>query len=238
MTAPRVLIADKLSPAAVDIFKNRGVDFDIKVGLSKDELIAVIGDYDGIAIRSGAKLDKDEDPPPPTACASSAAPASASTMSISRPPRPRRHRDEHALRQLDHHGRARHRHDVRPGPPDPRRPTSRPRPASGRRTASWASRSRQDARPDRLRQYRLDRRRPRAGPEDEGRGLRPVPQPRARHRDGRREGRAGRPAGSRRRHHPAHPADRQDPQHPVGREPGQDQEGRADRQLRSRRPGR
>src|SRR4051812_27113584 len=59
MTGPRVLIADKLSPAAVDIFKNRGVDFDIKVGLSKDELIAVIGDYDGIAIRSGAKLDKD-----------------------------------------------------------------------------------------------------------------------------------------------------------------------------------
>ncbi|MFT4251885.1 MAG: phosphoglycerate dehydrogenase [Caulobacter sp.] len=57
--APRVLIADKLSPAAVDIFRNRGVDFDIKVGLSKDELIAVIGDYDGIAIRSGAKLDKD-----------------------------------------------------------------------------------------------------------------------------------------------------------------------------------
>ncbi|USQ96903.1 phosphoglycerate dehydrogenase [Caulobacter sp. RL271] len=59
MTAPRVLIADKLSPAAVDIFKNRGVAFDIKVGLSKDELIAVIGDYDGVAIRSGAKLDKD-----------------------------------------------------------------------------------------------------------------------------------------------------------------------------------
>ncbi|MFY8142327.1 MAG: hypothetical protein ACOVMT_00385, partial [Caulobacter sp.] len=51
MTAPRVLIADKLSPAAVEIFKNRGLDFDIKTGLSKDELIAVIGDYDGIAIR-------------------------------------------------------------------------------------------------------------------------------------------------------------------------------------------
>ena len=38
--APRVLIADKLSPAAVDIFKQRGLDFDIKVGLTKDELIA------------------------------------------------------------------------------------------------------------------------------------------------------------------------------------------------------
>ena len=56
---PKVLIADKLSPAAVDIFKNRGVDFDIKVGLSKDELIAVAGDYDAFAIRSGAKIDKD-----------------------------------------------------------------------------------------------------------------------------------------------------------------------------------
>ncbi|MBN9319425.1 MAG: phosphoglycerate dehydrogenase [Caulobacterales bacterium] len=57
--APRVLIADKLSPAAVAIFKDRGVETDTKTGLTKDELIAVIGDYDGIAIRSGAKLDKD-----------------------------------------------------------------------------------------------------------------------------------------------------------------------------------
>ena len=56
---PKVLIADKLSPAAVDIFKQRGVDFDIKVGLTKDELIAVAGDYDAFAIRSGAKVDKD-----------------------------------------------------------------------------------------------------------------------------------------------------------------------------------
>ena len=56
---PKVLIADKLSPAAVDIFKNRGVDFDIKVGLTKDELIAVAPNYDAFAIRSGAKIDKD-----------------------------------------------------------------------------------------------------------------------------------------------------------------------------------
>ena len=56
---PKVLIADKLSPAAVDIFKQRGVDFDIKVGLTKDELIAVAADYDAFAIRSGAKIDKD-----------------------------------------------------------------------------------------------------------------------------------------------------------------------------------
>ena len=56
---PKVLIADKLSPAAVDIFKQRGLEFDIKVGLTKDELIAVAGDYDAFAIRSGAKIDKD-----------------------------------------------------------------------------------------------------------------------------------------------------------------------------------
>jgi len=55
----KVLIADKLSPAAVAIFTTRGVDFDIKVGLSKEELIAVAGEYDAFAIRSGAKVDKD-----------------------------------------------------------------------------------------------------------------------------------------------------------------------------------
>jgi D-3-phosphoglycerate dehydrogenase len=55
----KVLIADKLSPAAVAIFTTRGVDFDIKVGLSKEELIAVAPEYDAFAIRSGAKVDKD-----------------------------------------------------------------------------------------------------------------------------------------------------------------------------------
>jgi D-3-phosphoglycerate dehydrogenase len=55
----KVLIADKLSPAAVAIFTTRGIAFDIKVGLSKEELIAVAPDYDAFAIRSGAKVDKD-----------------------------------------------------------------------------------------------------------------------------------------------------------------------------------
>jgi D-3-phosphoglycerate dehydrogenase len=57
--APRVLISDKLSPAAVQIFKDRGVDADVKTGLTKDELIAIIGDYEGLAIRSATKVDKD-----------------------------------------------------------------------------------------------------------------------------------------------------------------------------------
>jgi len=53
---PRVLISDKLSPAAVAIFKERGVEADVKPGLSKDELLAIIGDYDGLAIRSNTKV--------------------------------------------------------------------------------------------------------------------------------------------------------------------------------------
>lgn len=53
--APRVLIADSLSPAAVEIFRQRGVDADVKTGLSKEELIAIIGDYDGLAVRSATK---------------------------------------------------------------------------------------------------------------------------------------------------------------------------------------
>jgi D-3-phosphoglycerate dehydrogenase / 2-oxoglutarate reductase len=56
---PRVLIADSLSPAAIDIFKQRGVDADVKTGLTKDELIAVIGDYDGLVVRSDTKPNKD-----------------------------------------------------------------------------------------------------------------------------------------------------------------------------------
>ena len=56
---PRVLIADKLSPAAVDIFKARGVIADVKTGLSKDELLKIIGDYDGLAVRSATKADKE-----------------------------------------------------------------------------------------------------------------------------------------------------------------------------------
>src|SRR5271154_4193940 len=53
---PRVLIADKLSPAALAIFKERGVEADVKTGLSKEELLAIVVDYDGIAIRSATKI--------------------------------------------------------------------------------------------------------------------------------------------------------------------------------------
>jgi D-3-phosphoglycerate dehydrogenase / 2-oxoglutarate reductase len=56
---PKVLISDQLSPAAVSIFRDRGVLVDIKTGLSKDELKAIIGQYDGLAIRSATKVTAD-----------------------------------------------------------------------------------------------------------------------------------------------------------------------------------
>ena len=56
---PKVLISDKLSPAAVDILKNRGVEVDFKPGLSKDELLGIIGQYDGLAVRSATKATPD-----------------------------------------------------------------------------------------------------------------------------------------------------------------------------------
>ncbi len=53
---PKVLISDKLSPAAAKIFEDRGIEVDVKVGLDRDELIKIIGDYDGLAIRSATKV--------------------------------------------------------------------------------------------------------------------------------------------------------------------------------------
>src|SRR5256885_12845740 len=53
---PKVLIADKLSDAAVSIFKERGVEADVKPGLSKEELLKIVDQYDGIAVRSATKI--------------------------------------------------------------------------------------------------------------------------------------------------------------------------------------
>lgn len=55
--APKVLISDELSDAAVQIFKDRGinVDFQPKLGKDKEALAAIIGNYDGLAIRSATK---------------------------------------------------------------------------------------------------------------------------------------------------------------------------------------
>jgi D-3-phosphoglycerate dehydrogenase / 2-oxoglutarate reductase len=55
---PRVLISDELSPRAVEIFKERGVEVELNTKLTPDELKKEIGRFDGLAVRSATKATK------------------------------------------------------------------------------------------------------------------------------------------------------------------------------------
>ena len=55
----KVLISDKLSPAAVEIFRNRGIEADVRTGLSPADIRAIIGGYDGLAVRSSTKVTRE-----------------------------------------------------------------------------------------------------------------------------------------------------------------------------------
>jgi D-3-phosphoglycerate dehydrogenase len=58
---PKVLISDELSPAAIDIFTQRGVETDFlpAVGPDPARLKEIIGNYDGLAVRSATKVTAD-----------------------------------------------------------------------------------------------------------------------------------------------------------------------------------
>ena len=56
---PKVLISDSMSPQAADIFRARGIEVDVKTDLKPDELAAIIGSYDGLAVRSSTKVTAD-----------------------------------------------------------------------------------------------------------------------------------------------------------------------------------
>lgn len=56
---PKVLISDKMDPRAAAIFRERGVEVDEITGKTPEELKAIIGQYDGLAIRSSTKVTKD-----------------------------------------------------------------------------------------------------------------------------------------------------------------------------------
>ncbi|MDP7123072.1 MAG: hydroxyacid dehydrogenase, partial [Alphaproteobacteria bacterium] len=53
---PKVLIADTMSPRAGDIFTSRGIEADVRTGLSAHDLGEMIGGYDGLAVRSSTKV--------------------------------------------------------------------------------------------------------------------------------------------------------------------------------------
>ena len=59
MTKPKVLISDQMDPKAEQIFRERGCDVDVITGKTPEELKAIIGQYDGLAIRSSTKVTKE-----------------------------------------------------------------------------------------------------------------------------------------------------------------------------------
>ncbi|MCI5044634.1 MAG: phosphoglycerate dehydrogenase [Aquisalinus sp.] len=58
---PKILISDKLSPTAVQIFKDRGLDvtYEPALGPDKEELLRIIPEFDGLAVRSATKATPD-----------------------------------------------------------------------------------------------------------------------------------------------------------------------------------
>src|SRR5690606_15377529 len=54
--APRVLIADELSPRALEVFAARGIEADVRTGLDREALIEAIPDYDGLVVRSATRV--------------------------------------------------------------------------------------------------------------------------------------------------------------------------------------
>ncbi len=59
MTKPKVLISDKMDPNAARIFEEQGCQVDVITGETPEQLIARIGDYDGLAIRSSTRVTKE-----------------------------------------------------------------------------------------------------------------------------------------------------------------------------------
>jgi D-3-phosphoglycerate dehydrogenase len=55
----KVLVSDPLAKEGIEILKQAGIDVEEKTGLSPDDLVKVIPDYDGIIVRSATKVTKD-----------------------------------------------------------------------------------------------------------------------------------------------------------------------------------
>jgi len=53
---PKILVLDGLSEEGVAVFRDEGFDVDVKPPQKPDELAAIIGDYDGLVVRSATKV--------------------------------------------------------------------------------------------------------------------------------------------------------------------------------------
>ena len=55
---PKVLISDSMSNVAQKIFEKNKISVDVKTGLSEEEIIKIIPEYDGMVVRSATKVTK------------------------------------------------------------------------------------------------------------------------------------------------------------------------------------
>jgi len=55
---PKVLISDSMSSIAQKTFEKNNIQFDVKTGLSEEEIIKIISEYDGMVVRSATKVTK------------------------------------------------------------------------------------------------------------------------------------------------------------------------------------
>ena len=240
MPCPSVLISDALSPAAVQIFKDRGVevDFQPNLGKDKDKLAEIIGEYDGLAIRSATKVTAkileqaknlkvigragigvdNVDIPAATA---------KGIIVMNTPFGNSITTAEHAIALMLALARQIPQADASTQAGKWEKNRFMGVEITGKTLGVIGCGNIGSIVADRAHR-----------PEDEGDRLRSVPVARARGRARRREGRARRAAPARRLHHAAHAADRQDPEHHRRRGDREDEEGRAHHQLRARRPGR
>ena len=55
---PKVLISDSMSNVAQKVFEKNNISVDVKTGLSEEEIIKIISEYDGMVVRSATKVTK------------------------------------------------------------------------------------------------------------------------------------------------------------------------------------
>jgi len=55
---PKVLISDSMSKMAQKIFEKNKISVDVKTGLTEEEIIKIISEYDGMVVRSATKVTK------------------------------------------------------------------------------------------------------------------------------------------------------------------------------------
>jgi len=55
---PRILIADELDPVAMEVFRRRGLEPEVRTGLSPEALIEAASEVDAIVVRSASKITR------------------------------------------------------------------------------------------------------------------------------------------------------------------------------------